>query len=233
MRITNFALLLLMSGLSGPLLAETTAEQIRKASLEFLGNFASEQAEKGYTVSFEPGSIDDRLALAECEQPLGVQFSGDPWKSTSPSMLVACEGSRPWRMYVTASVSIHGPAMVAARPLTRGERITEGLLTEQSVEINASRRGVITDAQQAIGMEVRRAVNAGSLVTPDMLSAPNAVERGDHVIITAKTGGFSVRSRGKALASASVGEQVLVENLRSARTIKANVVAPGHVEIPM
>lgn len=233
MRTTKFALILLMSCLSAPLLADTTAEQIRQATLEFLDGFATEQAAEGYTVSFEPGSIDDRLALAECEKPLSVEFSGDPWKSTSPSMQVACEGSRPWRMFVTASVSIHGPALVAARPLTRGERVTEGLLTKQSVEINASRRGVITDAQQAIGMEVRRSVNAGSLITPDMLSAPNAVERGDHVIITAKTGGFSVRSRGKALASAGVGEQVLVENLRSSRTIKASVVAPGHVEIPM
>ncbi len=233
MRTTKFALILLMSCLSATLLADTTAEQIRQATLEFLDGFATEQAAEGYTVSFEPGSIDDRLALAECEKPLSVEFSGDPWKSTSPSMQVACEGSRPWRMFVTASVSIHGPALVAARPLTRGERVTEGLLAKQSVEINASRRGVITDAQQAIGMEVRRSVNAGSLITPDMLSAPNAVERGDHVIITAKTGGFSVRSRGKALASAGVGEQVLVENLRSSRTIKASVVAPGHVEIPM
>lgn len=233
MRTTKFALILLMSCLSTPLLADTTAEQIRQATLEFLDVFAREKAAEGYIVSFEPGSIDDRLALAECEKPLSVEFSGDPWKSNSPSMQVACEGSRPWRMFVTASVSIHGPALVAARPLTRGERVTEGLLTKQSVEINASRRGVITDAQQAIGMEVRRSVNAGSLITPDMLSAPNAVERGDHVIITAKTGGFSVRSRGKALASAGVGEQVLVENLRSSRTIKASVVAPGHVEIPM
>lgn len=233
MRITKFALLLLMSGLSGPLLAETTAEQIHKATQDFLEHFASEQAEEGYTVSFEPGSIDSRLALAECQQPLSVEFSGDPWKSTSPSLQVACEGSRPWRMFVTASVSIHGPALVAARPLARGERITDDLLTRQSVEINASRRGVITATDQAIGMQVRRGINAGSLITPDMLSAPNAVERGDHVIITAKTGGFSVRSRGKALASASVGEQILVENLRSSRTIKASVVAPGHVEIPM
>jgi flagella basal body P-ring formation protein FlgA len=233
MRITNFALLLLMSGLSSPLLAETTADQIRNATLEFLDNFAAEQSAEGYTVSFEPGSVDSRLALAECERPLGVEFSGDPWKSTSPSLQVACEGSRPWRMFVTVSVSIHGPALVAARPLARGERITGDLLSRQSVEINASRRGAITATEQAIGMQVRRAINAGSLITPDMLSAPNAVERGDHVIITAKTGGFSVRSRGKALANASVGEQVLVENLRSSRTIKASVVAPGHVEIPM
>ena len=233
MRITNFALLLLMSSLSGPLLAQTTAEQIRQATLAFLGNFANEQTDAGYTVSFEPGAIDSRLALAECEHPLSVEFSGDPWKSTSPSLLVACEGSRPWRMFVTVSVSIHGPALVATRPLTRGERITPDLVTHQSVEINASRRGAMTETGQAVGMEVRRSINAGSLITPDMLSAPDAVERGDHVIITAKTGGFSVRSRGKALASAGVGEQVLVENLSSSRTVKANVVAPGRVEIQM
>lgn len=233
MRITNLALILVMSIASGPLLAETTAEQIRKAAVAFLQDFATEQASQGYKVTFEPGAIDSRLALAECVAPLEVQFSGDPWKTTSPSLLVACEGERPWRMFVTASLSIKGPALVAARPLTRGERITEALLVSHSVEVNASRRGVITDPGQAVGMEVRRSVNAGSLITPDILSAPDAVARGDHVIITARSGNFSVRSRGKALASASIGEQVLVENLRSSRTIKANVVGPGQVEIPM
>ncbi|MEC7377791.1 MAG: flagellar basal body P-ring formation chaperone FlgA [Pseudomonadota bacterium] len=233
MRITNLALALVLSVLSGPLLAETTAGQIREAAVAFLQTFAEEQASQGYTVTFEPGNIDSRLALAECAAPLDVQFSGDPWKTTSPSLLVACEGERPWRMFVTASLSIKGPALVAARPLTRGERVTEELVTTHSVEVNASRRGVITDPGQAVGMEVRRSVNAGSLITPDILSAPDAVARGDHVIITARSGSFSVRSRGKALASASIGEQVLVENLRSSRTIKANVVGPGHVEIPM
>ena len=233
MRTTNFALLLLIFGLSGPLLAKTTAEQIRQATNSFLGDFATEQNSAGYTVTFEPGSVDSRLALAECEHPLTVEFSGDPWKSTSPSLLVTCDGSRPWRMFVTATVSIRGPALVASRPLTRGERITPDLVTHQSVEINASRRGAITATDQAVGMEIRRSINAGSMITPDMLSAPDAVERGDHVIITARSGGFSVRSRGKALANAGVGEQVLVENLRSSRTVKGNVVAPGHVEIPM
>lgn len=233
MRITILAPLLLMSALSGPVLADTTAGQIRKATVAFLQEFAEKLANDGYRVTHEPGAIDSRLTLAECTRPLDVQFSGDPWQSNSPSLLVACQGERPWRMYVTASVSIHGPALVATRPLTRGERITRDLLSRTSVEINASHRGVITDPQQAIGMEVRRSINAGSPITPDVLSAPDAVARGDHVIITARTGGFSVSSRGKALANAGIGEQVLVENLRSSRTVKANVVAPGHVEIPM
>jgi len=66
-----------------------------------------------------------------------------------------------------------------------------------------------------------------------LVLAPAAIERGDHVIISARSGNFSVNSRGKALASAGIGEQVLVENLSSSRTVRARVTAPGHVEIPM
>ncbi|MBW4936370.1 flagellar basal body P-ring formation chaperone FlgA [Marinobacter sp. F4206] len=232
MRITIFALLLLLAGISEAG-AKTTAEQIEEAATRFLERFTAQQADEGYEVSFDAGTVDSRLSLASCEAPLAVEFTGDPWKSTHPSLQVACEGSRPWRMFVTASVSIHGPALTASRPLARGERVTADMVTTQSVVVNASRRGVMRSPDDVTGMEVRRPVNTGSVITPDLLAAPDAVERGDHVMITARSGGFSVTSRGKALANASVGDQVLVENLASERTIRANVVAPGRVEIPM
>lgn len=232
MRITIFALILLLAGINEAS-AKTTADDIEKAASRFLEEFASQQADEGYEITFEAGTVDDRLSLASCENPLNVKFTGDPWKSTHPSLQVACEGTKPWRMFVTASVSIHGPALIAARPLARGERVTADMVSTRQVVVNASRRGVMRDAGDVTGMEVRRPVNSGSVLTPDLLSAPDAVERGDHVMITAKSGGFSVTSRGKALANASIGEQVLVENLTTARTIRANVVAPGRVEIPM
>lgn len=233
MRITIFALLLLLPGVSAGTGNKTTADQIERATTRFLESFSQEQADEGYKVTFEAGTIDNRLSLASCETPLAVTFTGDPWKSTHPSLQVSCAGERPWRMFVTASVSIRGPALIAARPLARGERITETMVSTQSVVVNASRRGVLRQIKEVAGMEVRRPVNTGSVLTPDLLAAPDAVARGDHVIITATSGGFSVTSRGKALANASIGEQVLIENLASARTIKANVVAPGRVEIPM
>jgi flagella basal body P-ring formation protein FlgA len=52
-------------------------------------------------------------------------------------------------------------------------------------------------------------------------------------MITASSGSFTVRSRGKALANAAIGEQVLVENLQSSRTVKGRVTGPGQVLIPM
>lgn len=213
--------------------AATTSSQIRDAAAGHLEVWAEAQTHQNLDVRFTVGSIDSRLTLADCEEALETSFSSDPLSTTSPSVMVSCSGERPWRMYVTTSVEVHGPALVAARPLARGERLTAAVVQEQQVQINASRRGFLTDPEQITGMLVRRPVNAGSLITPDLLEAPNAIERGDHVIITAKSAVFSVSSRGKALASASVGEQVLVENLRSSRTVRATVTAPGRVEIPM
>lgn len=234
MRTIIFVAALLMSTLTSATQAEqTTPEQISRAASEFLATFSREQAEAGYEVSHELGSLDPRLALAPCGQALDVAFSGDPWRSTQPTLLVSCEGERPWRMYLPASVSITGDALVATRPLTRGERISGAMVDTAPVVVNATRRGVITDVSQLVGMEMRRAVNRGTVFTPDLLVSPPAIERGDHVIISASSGRFSVNSRGKALSSAKVGDQVLVENLSSSRTVRARVTAPGRVEIAM
>lgn len=231
MRIFIFLVTVCTAGLAGA--ATTTADQIHNAAAEFLKAFAADQSAEGYTVTHDAGELDDRLSLAICESTPQVTFSGDPWKTTQPSLLVSCQGERPWRMFLPVSIEIHGPGLVAARPLARGERLTESALKSYPVEMNATRRNPIRTKEQLIGMEMRRGVNSGTIFTADLLTAPEAVVRGDHVVITAETGGFSVRSRGKALGSGGIGEQVMVENLSSTRTLRARIIAPGQVEIPM
>ena len=234
MRITNLTIILLFTVVACPAMAATTtAEQIRISAEKFLAAFSEAQANEGFAVSHDTGQLDARLSLATCDSPLSVSFSGDPWRTTHPSLMVSCEGERPWRMFLPVSVTITGEAMVAARPLGRGERLTKAAIRSDNVVVNSIRRGAITNIDQLVGMEMRRGVNAGTVFTPDLVLAPAAIERGDHVIISARSGNFSVNSRGKALASAGIGEQVLVENLSSSRTVRARVTAPGHVEIPM
>ena len=220
---------------SSPALAEqaTTAGDIQDMAENFLQTWAESQRGLNRRIEYQVGNVDRRLKLAPCEGEPELEFVSDPLRTPSPSILISCTGKRPWRMYVTASVEAYGPAIVAARPLTRGERLSSAALTTSEVQLNASRRGTLTDMNDIQGMMVRRPVKTGTVLTPDLLVAPDAIERGDHVIILARAGSFSVSSRGKALGNASVGEQVLVENLRSARTVKATVVAPGRVEIPM
>ncbi|HKK55340.1 flagellar basal body P-ring formation chaperone FlgA [Marinobacter sp.] len=231
MRIFIFVISVLASATVSA--ATTTAAQITGAADRFLETFAAEQTARGFTVRYNPGRLDARLSLEVCESAPGVSFSGDPWKTSQPSLLVVCDGERPWRMFLPVSVEISGKGLVAARPLARGERITESALKREAVALNATRRSPIRSKDQLVGMEMRRGVNAGTVFSADLLSAPEAVARGDHVVITAKTNGFSVRSRGKALSSGGIGEQVTVENLSSTRTVRAEITAPGQVRIPM
>lgn len=233
MRTLFLAMTTLLCLSSGLVHAATSAEQIKQATRSFVEQWSRAEAGDDFDVSFEVGHIDSRLSLAECEKPLDAEFAGDPMQTTRPSVLVSCSGKRPWRMYVSLSMEVHGPALVASRALARGERLTQAVVTTEAVQVNASRKGALMNPADVDGMMMRRPVSAGTMITPDLLEAPDAVERGDHVIIVAKSRTFAISSRGKALANASVGEQVMVENLSSARTIKGTVVAPGRVEIPM
>lgn len=231
MRILIFFMLIIPVATANA--ANDSGRQIEQAAERFLKEFATDLKNREYTVSYKVGNLDARFSLAACNALPTVSFSGDPWKTTQPSLLVSCQGEKPWRMFLPVSVEIRGQGLVAARPLARGERLTRSALTQRAIEINSTHRNPIHSAEQLVGMEMRRGVNEGTVFTADLLTAPEAISRGDHVVISAKTGGFSVKSRGKALAGGGIGEQVLVENLSSARKVRARITAPGKVEIPM
>ena len=59
------------------------------------------------------------------------------------------------------------------------------------------------------------------------------VRKGDHVVITARSGSLSVRMPGEALSKGGLSEQIRVRNLNSKRVVKARVIGPGQVEVAM
>lgn len=237
MRITTLVTILLMLNTQGISASEpvekTTSAEILLAAENFLADFRTKQQRQGRKVRYEAGTVDSRVSLADCPSALAVSFNNSPMDSTRPTLEVSCQGERPWRMYVTAAVEIIGDAVVAARPLGRGDRISADMLELKPVILNERRRDTITSIDHIEGMEARRAISRGVPITADLIIAPPAVNRGDHVIIHASAGGFSVASRGKALGAAAIGEQVLVENLSSSRTLRARVTAPGRVDVAM
>lgn len=211
---------------------DTTGE-IREAANHFLSQFSETQSRAGYTVEYELGTLDPRLTLAPCSQAISADFNSDPWASSQPTLLVTCTASRPWRIFLPVSLSIKGAVYTAARPLGRGERITALMLTQESGELNNSRRAPVSRIEDLVGKEMTRSINRGTVLTSDLIVEPDAVQRGDHVMIVARSGNYTVRTRGKALASGQQGEQVMVENLSSQRRVRGRVIGPGMVEIPM
>ncbi len=215
------------SAVQGP----TTVERIYEAANDFLEEFSKEQRAQDREVAYQLGSLDQRLTLSDCDKPLSVEFSGDPMGTTRATLLVSCQSERPWRMFLKTDLKITAAGWVAARPIGRGERLERSMLEETDVVVNQRRRIAYTDPDNMLGMKARRTINSGTPITPDMLSAPEAVARGDRVIIEAGNGVFSIQTRGEAVNSGRVGEQITVINESSGRRVRARIVEPGRVEI--
>lgn len=209
----------------------STAGRITEAAERFLESYSQEQARKGREVDYEIGSVDDRLSLNRCPQALDVAFAGDPERSTRSTLLVSCQGDRPWRIFLSATVRIQVDGWVADRPIGRGERLSRDMLRSSQVILNEQRRRGFRDPEHMIGMQATRTIRAGTAIAPHMLEKPLAVERGDRVVISAGNDVFSITTRGKAERSGRVGEQIPVVNENSGRRVRGRITEPGRVAI--
>lgn len=211
--------------------SEKTAEQVMEAAEVFLKDFTREQEKKDRSVDYEIGSVDSRLSLAQCPRTLDVEFAGDPERSYHTTLLVSCKGDRPWRLFLSAEVRIQVEGWVADRPIGRGQRLSKDMLRSAPVVINKHRRSGFRDPENMLGMQAKRNIRAGSPITPGMLEKPLAVERGDRVVITAGSDVFSISTRGEAVRSGRVGEQITVINENSGRRVRGQITEPGQVAI--
>ena len=119
----------------------------------------------------------------------------------------------------------------AARNIERGQRITDGLVRRERVELRRQRRNAIEDVDQLRGKRAKRSIRAGQVLTATMLEGIPVVKRGDPVIIIAQSGSLLIRAIGKALQAGGVGETVQVENTSTRRRVHAQVIDSRTVRV--
>lgn len=169
--------------------------------------------------------LDPRLRLSVCDQALEVN-EGRPLNLNRgrQTVKVSCHGSSPWRIYVPIELTRRQQAVVAARPLARGDVIRAGDLSLATVDANRARQRYYTDPRELVGMMAAQPLQSGQLVTARDLDINAVVDRGDLVSIQAGTRGFVVGSTGEVQNRAGVGQRVRVKNTRSGKVIEAVVV---------
>ena len=132
-----------------------------------------------------------------------------------------------------ASVSLYREVVVASRPVKRNMLIQGSDLTMAERDLGTLGQGYFIDHQQVIGNLARRSLQANQVITPNQISAPPMVRRGEQVVIIATSGSISVRMPGEALSDGALGQQIRVRNTRSQKIVHARVIAPGQVEVAM
>ncbi|MED5607263.1 MULTISPECIES: flagellar basal body P-ring formation chaperone FlgA [Pseudomonas] len=181
----------------------------------------------------EVARIDPRLRLAACDKDLTQSLESPAQPVGRVSVLVRCDGSSPWSVYVPAQVKLFRQVLVTTLPLKRDHVLEPGDISLVERDIGLLSQGYLTDPQQAVGQKLKRPTVSDQILAPVFLEQAAAVRKGDQVVIRAQTGTVNVVMPGEAMADGVPGEQIRVRNLRSQRIIRARVVEPGAVQVTL
>jgi len=135
------------------------------------------------------------------------------------------------RWYVP--IRIHWWANVVT---VRQELPTRTLLQASMLDVErqdiADHVGVFwTSKAGLLGMRLTRPMHAHSVVFSNMVNRPPLLQRGDYVDILAGNNLFSVRAEGQVMRSGSLGDKVLVQNLRSKERMQAIIIDAHTVRV--
>ena len=177
------------------------------------------------------GQIDRRLKLTQCDQPLETFMAPGARTLGKTSVGVRCNGEKPWRIYVSATIDQFAMVYQSSRPLTRGHIVNEEDITLVERNLSQLPYGYILDKNAIMGKQLKRSLQAARVVTPNHLQEPILIKRGDKVILVVRSSGFAIRSEGIAMMNGAAGESIRVKNSSSKRIVEGTVTRTGEVTV--
>ena len=177
--------------------------------------------------------LDPRLRMPMCDKELTGSLESPAQPIGRVTVRVRCDGSSPWTVFVPAQVRLYRDVVTVTRPLKRTGIIGFEDVALRERDISQISQGYLTSVDQAVGQRLTRPMVTDQVITLVHLEQAEVVRKGDHVVISASSGGLNVKMPGEALASGGMSEQIRVKNLNSKRVIKARVTAPGQVEVAL
>lgn len=132
-----------------------------------------------------------------------------------------------WR--ALALMAFSSPALADSLVATRVIKARTTIQAEDLTLVAAEIAGALTDPNEAIGKEARVAIYPGRPVLQGTLSTPALVDRNQLVSLIYISQGLAIRTEGRALSRAGVGELVEVMNLASRTKISGRVAVDGSI----
>lgn len=183
----------------------------------------------GSRIEITAGSLDLRLQLTECQQPLRALVAGNAPASSRMTVPVQCPQDGGWTVRVPLQLQLFRTVLVASRPLLRGDGVSAADVHAEERDITRLGYGYIENLDQVAGRSLARTVARGSVLSPGALGGRRMVRAGDHVQMVARLDGIEVRADGVALGSGDNGARLRVRNESSGKVVDAMVSAPGVV----
>lgn len=119
---------------------------------------------------------------------------------------------------------------VATRNMQRGDIIRDSDLTPELVDLGRGTAAYVSADKDAIGRRLRRTLAIGMPLQPGMLEVPIVVRNGQTVRLLLASGGLTVTSHVRVLASGSYGQAVDAVSLTTKKKMRVKVIDSTTVE---
>jgi flagella basal body P-ring formation protein FlgA len=205
--------------------ATQSIDSIRKTAQVFVQSRVPGQPN---TVQVSVGTLDPRLRLAQCSEPLQASLPAGAVFKERVTVAVTCPGANRWTVYVPVTIATNVTTLILRHAAARGARLTAEDVEVQVRDLPGTSAGYLTDVSQLKGRTLRRTLSPGSALTVDVMQDDTVVKRGQQVTLLASAGGLEVRAPGRALTDAPAAGRVRVQNLSSQQVVEG-VVENGSV----
>ncbi|MDR2947389.1 MAG: flagellar basal body P-ring formation chaperone FlgA [Candidatus Adiutrix sp.] len=167
--------------------------------------------------------------------PGKVQYRFVPQPSSNPTYLSGAfffnvDGQDAGRVRVTAQVDLSIEALVAARPLNKGQILDEADLSLTFIPYSQA-KGALTALEAALGSTLKVNLSAGDPLKDRNLAKSLMVQRGDLVTLVAQQGALTITASGQAKEGGALGDTISILNLSSKKTVTGRIIGPDQVEI--
>ncbi len=227
--ITLCGLLINSSALADSTKIQTHAA-IEASAAEFATSLAAEHGKQAQ-INIKVDPLDKRLRLGKCSVPLEAFESPNSRSTGRTTVGVRCNGDKSWKLYVPVTIEVIRKVATIRSGVTRNSQLQAADIIMQEQDISGMHQGYFTNKQAVIGKHVKTSLKGGTVLKPKNLENPLAIEKGTLVTILADLGGITVRMKGKALKSGSVGDWIAVENISSSRKVEGKILDDGIVQV--
>ncbi len=180
---------------------------------------------------FRAGNLDSRLRLKACAAPLEIDFAHRDRTYGNTALLIRCPVNTTWKLHLPVSIEVYADVAVTPIPLVKGQILDTTAVSLQKMNIARLKNGYFTETPALAGLEARRSLPAGTVLTPRNLQPRLLVKSGQHVTLVLNYRGLQVKSTGRALQSARMGQRVRVRNSQTQKIVEGVVSGVGLVKI--
>ncbi|CAM4276359.1 flagellar basal body P-ring formation chaperone FlgA [Vibrio agarivorans] len=166
-----------------------------------------------------------------CSQPLEVERRDKRrFPAGNLRYRVTCSEVSGWSIQAQAHFDAQVQVAYAKHTIAKDSLISVEDIEMRTMPLSRLSRDFVALPSRLINQRAQRQIRQGRMISPERVSAPYIIQRGEQVVMMASGDGFSTSTAGVALESGYDNQQIRVRNVRSGNIINAIIIEPGKVQ---